>query len=220
MQSLERNQLSKLIEESQKNIKDVPRNYIGASSIGSDCLRQIWYEYKGYPKIGVPSKTRRTWDIGKHLESLVLYWLETSGVSIEREWIGLHSVKVPEFHGHIDAALIKDTFIHSILEIKTAKDSSFKEFVNNGLREWNAQYYAQVQSYMGMSGINSATILVLNKDSSELADETVVFDKEFYEQLEIKALQIANSTVAPPRISNSPIWYRCKICSFRKVCHE
>ena len=41
------NKISKIIEKHQGSIVDEVRDYIGASSIGSECLRQIWYEFKG-----------------------------------------------------------------------------------------------------------------------------------------------------------------------------
>ena len=72
---------------------------------------------------------------------------------------------------------------------------------------------------MGMSSILNAYILVLNKDNSELSDEFVEFDEEFYKTLQSKAWMIANASVEPPRISASPLWYACKTCKFNKVCH-
>jgi len=214
-----RDKLSKRIEKHQERNEDDARDYIGASSIGSDCLRQIWYQYKGVKAEAVPAKFRRTWAIGKKLEHLVVEWLTNAGVKVDKTDKTYAARNVPIFKGHFDGLV----FIGgkwSILEVKTAKDASFKIFVKKGLKVWNPQYYAQVQSYMGMSGINSTYILVLNKDNSDLSDELVVFDKEFYEKLEAKALMIATAVVAPPKIHGSPLWYQCKMCKFNKVCHK
>lgn len=213
-----RDKLTKIIEKSQALIEDEIRDYIGASSIGSDCLRQIWYQYKGVKAELVPTKTRRTWAIGKRLEGLILEWLEAAGLRIELLHITLSSENLPVFSGHIDALVwIGDK--KSILEVKTAKDASFKIFFSKGLKIWNPQYYAQVQAYMGMSGIISTYILVLNKDNSEISDEFVVFDEEFYKKLEAKAELIASAVSPPPRVNGSPIWYQCKVCKFNKTCH-
>jgi hypothetical protein len=108
----------------------------------------------------------------------------------------------------------------AIIEIKTAKDASFMIFIKKGLKGWNPQYYAQVQSYMGMSGIHKAYILVLNKDNSDISDELVTFDKVFYEQICRKAFLIANIEEAPARVHDSPLWFQCKMCKFNKVCHK
>ena len=212
--------LSSIIEKHQNKTDDSEaRNYIGASSIGSECLRKIWYEYKGFKGAGVPAKTRRTWDLGKHIESLIIAWLVNAGLKIETSDFTYVSENVPNFQGHFDGILIEKNAKY-ILEIKTAKNSSFNIFVKKGLKVWNPQYYAQVQSYMGLSGIHGAYILVLNKDNSELSDEFVAFDEIFYEALEDKALMISIAKFEPPKINASPLWVTCKMCKFNKECHK
>ena len=217
----QRDTLTKLIERNQETIEDAPRDYIGASIIGSECMRQIWYEYKGYKGIEVPTKTRRTWAIGKALESLVIGWLMRAGIkNYDLDNINpLSQINIPYFQGSIDS-LIEISNTTYILEIKTAKDASFKIFVKKGLREWNFQYYCQIQSYMGMSGIFSAYIVVLNKDNSELSDELIIFDAPVYQRLKEKARIVSEYQEPPARISNSPIWFQCKLCKFNKVCHK
>ena len=215
-----RDTLTKIIEKHQSKDDDQVRDYIGASIIGSDCLRQIWYEFKGAKAESVPAKTRRTWAIGKKLESLVLEWLDSAGFEVDSKNIPTLSASgIPDFIGHFDATIVIKKKYY-ILEIKTAKDASFKIFVKSGVKLWNPQYYAQIQSYMGMSSIHSTYILVLNKDTSELSDELVVFDEEYYKQLEKKALLISTAVIEPPRINGSPMYFKCKICKFNKVCHK
>jgi hypothetical protein len=223
-----RDKLSSLIQNYQDTIGDEVRDYIGASSIGSDCLRQIWYQYKGVQPESVPAKIRRTWAIGKRLEGLIIEWLFDAEIQVQVFASTLKSKIVPFFQGHIDAMV----FINgekSILEIKTAKDASFNIFIKKGLKAWNPQYYAQVQSYIGMcreseiselNRINSAYILVLNKDTSDISDELVLFDEDFYLELEDKALSISSAVAIPPKINGSPLWYQCKTCKFKKVCHQ
>jgi hypothetical protein len=46
--------LTKKIEKFQESVVDDVRDYVGASSIGSDCLRQIWYQFKGIAAEGIP----------------------------------------------------------------------------------------------------------------------------------------------------------------------
>lgn len=213
--------LTKRIEKYQAHDSKDVRDYIGASSIGSDCLRQIWYEFKGTKAEKVPTKTRRTWAIGKWLEHLVMEWLDDANITLGVLPVRtLKSALVPKFQGHVDSVWIKKGLAHAIIEIKTAKDASFKIFVKKGVKVWNPQYYAQIQSYMGMSGIHSTYILVLNKDNSDLSDELVTFDPVFYAALEQKALMISTAVVSPPKINGSPLWYQCKMCKFNKICHK
>lgn len=214
-----KNTLTKKIEKAQSRDDKKTRDYIGASAIGADCLRQIWYEFKGYEAEAVPTKIRRTWAIGKHLEGLVIEWLNQASIDIA-PWTDLVAEDMPYFKGHVDSVWMKNGKPFAIIEIKTAKDASYMIFIKKGLRTWSPQYYAQIQSYMGMSGIHQTYIIVLNKDNSDIADELVTFDEAFYEQLCRKAFLIANIEEMPPRINESPLWYQCKMCKFNKVCHK
>ena len=223
---MSRDKISKKIEKYQSLIEDDERDYIGASSIGSDCLRAIWYQFKGVKAQKVPSKFRRTWAIGKALEQVVHNWLCDVGIVVVRSWPELVHPTMPFFKGNVDGVWMKSRYkIHdqkpkAIIEIKTAKDASFKIFVKKGVKAWNPQYYAQIQAYMGLSGIHSTYILVLNKDNSDISDELVLFDPEFYKKLEEKAAFVNGANVEPPRIHGSALWYQCKMCKFNKVCHK
>lgn len=214
---IEKDKLKKIIANSQYCIESKPRDYIGASIIGSDCLRQIWYEFKGETG-AIAENIIRTFEIGKNLEALVIDWLIRAGLNIVCSNDSYVSCDNPLFKGTADAVLVTNDECY-IIEIKTAKNSSFNTFVKKGLQLWNSQYYAQIQSYMGMSGLHKAYILVLNKDNSELSDELVLFDARYYQILEEKAHIIARAVCPPPRVSNSPLWFQCKTCKFNKICH-
>src|SRR5882672_3526163 len=118
---MKKDTLTNLIEKSQEEYLDEPRNYIGASSIGSDCLRQIWYEFKGEKSTSVPAKTRRTWAIGKNLEGLIYEWLVVAGVNITVMQCDTFAEGLPFFRGNFDG-MIKIGEKLFVLEIKTAKD--------------------------------------------------------------------------------------------------
>ncbi len=216
---MSRNKLKKLIDVYQAHVNDEVRNYIGASAIGHDCWRKIWYELHGVKGESVEPKVRRTWDIGKALEKQIVAWLINAGAKVYTLDKTFHANECKLFQGHVDGVIVFGRK-KSILEIKTAKDASFKIFIKNGLKVWNPQYYAQIQSYMGMSGVNSAYILVLNKDNSDISDEYIVFDEEFYNSLVAKASMIERAVLEPPKVNGSPCWYQCKMCKFHKVCHK
>jgi hypothetical protein len=212
--------LSKILD-SAKVSRETIRNYIGASSIGSSCVRQIWYGYKGVSGEPITPRLYRTFEVGHKLEKMVVELLLEAGVIIERGRTELQAQEMRFFRGHVDAVIL-DNHLNdeAILEIKTAKDSSFKQFVNKGLLSWSPMYYAQVQAYMGMMSIHKAYVLCINKDTSELHDEEVLFDASFYDGLKFKAQIIHDADEPPPRVNNSPAYFVCKQCKFRKVCHD
>jgi len=214
--------LSRKIEANLKVPREKKRDYIGASQIGSPCMRQTWYELNG--KFGLPvlPRLQRTFDIGNRLEGLVVSILEDAGYKLIKPDEFNHHLdqfddELEFFRGHCDAILQEP---NAILEIKTANDSSFKMFVKKGLMLWSPRYYSQLQAYMGMSGIHLGNLICINKDTSELHDEFIRFDPGFYEELKHRARSIKESLVEPPKVNSSPFFYLCRMCKFREECHQ
>jgi len=197
------------------------RNYIGASSIGSQCVRALWYGLYSQYKPEYSAQLLRTFEVGKRLEAMLLDCLDLCGLEIQRPnkdnaFLAVADKEVSLFQGHMDALWVNE----GILEIKTARDASFRVFQKKGLRLWYPVYYAQVQAYMGMSGIVKAYVLAINKDTSEVHDECVTYDAGYYETLRAKAKKIIELDKAPCRVNESPLYFVCKMCAYRKVCHQ
>lgn len=201
--------------------EDKSRPYIGASNIGSDCLRQIWYGLKCCKSVPNLARNQRNMDIGKKFEGMILDWLESAGLTVIRphpsnHYLEYFDAELPYFRGHADALL---PTLNAVIDIKVIKASSYREFVNKGIKAWSPIYYAQLQSYMGMGNIPHAYLLALNKDTAELHDEKVDFDEPHYKFLKHRAEIIANSVSEPVRISSNPSWWLCKLCKYRSTCH-
>lgn len=215
--------LSAIIDNSLSRRLEEGRNYIGASSIGSPCERKIWYSFTGVQGDSIAPSMRRTFDIGKRLELMILDYLTEAGLDIIRQdnLLGYASKNVRELQGHVDGIWLRPwPDEQAIIEIKTAKDSSFRVFQKAGLLKWYPVYYAQVQAYMGMSGIKTTFVIAINKDTSELHDEFVNFDPDYYRELEFKAARISESLIAPEKINNSPLYFVCRTCQYKGTCHE
>ena len=211
------------LKQALENHTDAPRNYIGASGIGNPCERKIWYSYKGLAGKDKP-ELKLTFEIGKRLEAMILDIFEKTPIQVIRpseENCDLFCVDkdLPSFSGHMDAILVLESGERIILDIKTAKASSYAKFVNQGLKAWNMQYYAQLQAYMGMTGLNRAILLAINKDSSEMHEEWVWFNDIYYQELKMKAARIIDCEVEPARINKSPLFYLCRMCSYSEKCH-
>ena len=204
--------------------EEEPRRYIGASSIGKACNRSIWYAFSGVRGQVVPASLRITFDVGKYLEGMLSDYVELSGIRIERpneanNYLFVQDEEVPIFQGHMDAVIYFGDTPSAVLEIKTAKHSSFQHFKKHGLKDWSPSYYAQLQAYMGMGGFSRAVILVLDKDTSELHHEWIIYDDIFYHELRMKALAISTIGEPPEKINKSPFYFICSRCQFKNICH-
>lgn len=215
--------ITKILNKNSPSQVKKNRNYIGASSIGNKCARAIWYELEDFPAPPFSKTQERTFEIGNTLEKMLIEIMENSGLTIikpkeENNYLEFFDPQFPYLRGHADG-IIKD--YDAVLEIKTASNSSFNEFVKKGVKSWRPQYYSQMQCYMGMSEIRKAYILVLNKDTSEVCDEEIDYDPTHYEHL-VNLAEHIYETAEPgslPRISNLSGWYECKQCRFREPCH-
>ena len=218
---IEGQSLSKLIDKAvEETHVDDKREYIGSSSIGNPCARAIWYAYKGHEKKPLTAKQIRTFEMGKILEEMLKEQVRLLGFPLNdgAQFTACYDDDVKIFQGNVDGILeINGRFV--ILEIKTANDANFQTFVKKGLKEWSPTYYSQVQAYMGMKGVDSAYILVLNKNTAQLHDEHVKFDDIFYHELKAKAKIISESEEPPERINKNPMFYICSMCQYKEVCH-
>jgi hypothetical protein len=211
--------LSKIIYDALEKQPTEHRAYIGASSIGNPCERAIWYGLNKPESKEIDPKLTLTFNIGKSLESLLIELLK------RKELIGSPYTFIckdyPKFQGNADATLLDRNYnILALIEIKTAKDSSFNTFKKKGVFLWMPEYYDQIQSYLGMSEIQSCFLLVINKDSSELHEEVIHFDSERYKFLVAKAKRIGETFIEPAKINESASYFKCKMCFYRKICHE
>lgn len=205
--------------------QDEPRHYIGASSIGHDCMRYIWGGYHGIQGTPFTAKQKRIFEVGHRLEAMILDYMELSGFKVERPEKDTHGIPcrdeiLPEFRGNMDGILHLNDHHQAIIEIKTAKASEYKKFVDKGLKSWRYSYYSQCQSYMGMSGIHSVFFAVLNKDTAELHGEWVVFDEIVYSELQAKAITIHGLSEPPPKLNENPCFMTCQMCKYKDLCHK
>lgn len=201
-----------LIHESLSQVTEEKRNYLGASSIGRPCMRALYYDFHGAPREKISTELFLIFELGKSVEEIILSVLPVVFLT-KRVCKGLEF-----FQGTPDAVINLDGLDY-ILEIKTANSSSFTQAQKNGVRRWRPQYYDQVQAYMGLSGIEQAIVLVFNKDNSQLYEEVIKFDKLHYELLVERARQIGSATEPPSKLNESPMFYICRMCEFRKHCH-
>lgn len=202
---------------SKKN-NEKPRDYLGASEIGHPCLRKVWYSYHLKNKKDTSAKTLMTFDVGHYLERMIIDHLNESEIKL-MDGFNITSNTIP-IYGHVDAFAVDKNGEVYIVEIKTACNSQFNIFKNKSLVGWKMQYYAQIQSYMGIYGIRKAILLAINKDTSDMHEEVVNFDLEYYENLKERAEYILASEDPPEKINKNPCFFICKICPFLRICHE
>ena len=220
--------LSLLIDRALEALPETPRNYLGASRIGEPCARALQFEFfnasKEKPFSG---QTLRTFAIGHALEDLAVGWLQAAGVIIGGRQSSFSTAN-GLIRGHCDGVIqggpIDFGPFPRFLEIKTASAKKWREFEKHHIQKANPVYYAQVQMYMSYLNLqNPALFMVINKDSSELYFEDVIFDPQAAQEALDRGVRIIQACLAGellPGVSDDPNFYLCPWCSWQSRCHD
>ena len=193
------------------------RTYLGMSSIGDPCARKIWYGFRGYTPSVLDGRIEMIFSLGNAVEAEVLKWLRQGGYQIEEqqsEYSALNGL----FRGHCDGIIEGITQRKHILEIKSASASRFKAFQTSSIAAVSPTYYAQVQCYMGYSGLDRAVWVVMCKNTCELYVERCHFEYEQFRRIELRARNIINNNHPPDRLYPKEPGRECEMCEYRGHC--
>ena len=204
------------------------RTYLGASSIGHECEMFLWLGFRGAFHELFSGRMYRLFNRGQREEAVFCDDLRKIGCEVREtdpetgaqfavSDLGGH------FGGHLDgicrglAEAPKQWFV---TEFKTHSSASFKKLVKEGVRSAKPMHFAQMQVYMGKTGLAKALYMAVDKDTDDLWCEIVDFDRATYERYMARAKHIVD-TARPERCASRPDDWRCKACAAHALCwHE
>lgn len=202
------------------------RAYLGASIIGHECDRYLWYNFRGCCHENIEGRMYRLLETGDLEEIRFINDLRSIGCEVyDRDDTTGEQFAISDFGGHFSGHLdgcgkgipsAEQTW--HVLEFKTHKASSFVKLLKDGVQKTKPMHYAQMQVYMHKTGMTRALYLAKNKDTDELYAERVHYDKEFAERLMEKARRIIFTNVVPERAFNRADYYQCRWCSAHDLC--
>ena len=203
------------------------RRHLGASVVGGDCKRAVWYGFRWAKTIKHKARTLRIFRRGQDEESKIVEWLRMAGIEVidkdpetgEQFYFKSHG---GHFAGSVDgfATAIPDIPLQwALLEFKTHNMKSFKDFETKKLIDAKPQHMAQIQTYMRAFKLDWCLYIAVCKDNDELYFEMVPHVPEISAAILERASDIIFKEEAPARISNDPTWYRCKWCEYHDICH-
>ena len=218
--------VARIYEAYENDAEDGNRPHLGASLIGHACERYLWLTFRWVDAKKFPGRMLRLFETGQLEEARFVKNLRRIGVEVHdvtpdgRQWrvsdLGGH------FGGSMDGACVglpEAPKTWHVLEFKTHNDKSFNDLTKNGVAKAKPQHYAQMQIYMGLTGMERAMYLAVNKNTDELYSERVDFDPVEFAKLKARAERVINANEPPLRCSNDPSWYVCKMCDFHAHCH-
>ena len=206
---------------------EVPRGYLGGSSIGEECNRKLWYGFRWASKPTFSGRMYRLFQTGHLAEPRFIKDLRDVGVEVfERDpKTGLQfafSDVYGHFRGNTDGLAKRvpgGGARPHLLECKTHSAKSFADLKKKGVEAAQPKHWTQMNTYMGWGKYERALYVAVNKDTDELHIERTKFDPTAFLQTQAKAERIIFATVPPARLSDDPAFYKCKLCDHNLVCH-
>ena len=203
------------------------RNHLGASGIGKECSRAIWYSWRWATRSNHSGRMLRLFETGHQAESRFIHDLRRVGVTVMAvdpetgQQFNLRDAS-GHFGGSMDSVAIG--FVEApkawhVCEFKTHSEKSFNSLKKDGVEKSKPQHFAQMQVYMHLAGIERAFYLAVNKNTDELYQERIRYDAECALRLVAKAARIIASVEPPARISTDPGHFECKFCDHSAVCY-
>lgn len=206
------------------------RNHLGASLIGRECERMLWYGFRWAKEVVHTGRLYRLFNRGHREEARFVEWLTGIGFTVQelnpetgKQW------RVSALHGHYGGSCDGVAYLparydypHKLLtEYKTnGTGAGFNKVVEKGVTLAKPDHFAQQSTYGRYMGIEYSLYGNINKNDDSLHIEIVKLDHKYAEDLERKAFRIVSAQTAPRRISDARQFTACAICDYVDVCHD
>jgi hypothetical protein len=211
----------------QKQYDDGPRSHLGASIIGHECERYIWFSFRWMYYQVFSGRMQRLFQRGHLEEHRIFQWLEGIGFRTQAVTVEGTQIRIVFAEGHGGGStdgigilpLRYGSFEPLLLEMKTQKDKKFSILQGSGVQKEKPMHFIQASVYGRQLGIHYCLYIAVNKEDDDLNVEVIELDWGLADAELAKAEKIINSHFPPPRISENPSFWKCKFCPAVAVCH-
>lgn len=210
----------------EKEANKRPRFYLGASVIGHQCERKLWYNFRFIGLEQFSGRMLRLFARGHREEAYAIGNLRAAGCEVSETDPNTgrqYSFFSAGFGGSCDGIILSGVpeapEKPHVLEIKTHSKKSFDELEKEGVEKSKPQHFAQMQVYMEAFGVDRALYYAVCKDDDRIYVDRVRLNKDVVQWCVNRAQRIIFDNRLPPPLSKDPTWYECKYCSAKGVCH-
>ena len=193
--------------------KDKEQHHFYITDAGK-CARALFFKFKNVPRKEMGANILRLFDHGDHIHQLIMKPL----LSIREIHVVAAEVKIPPqelISGRADA-IISDGKDLYVLDIKSMNSMIFKN-----LDQAKEENIDQLQLYLHYFKIPKGILLYVNKDTQELKEFVVNYDKKWANMLLAglsKLKKDIDSNIIPGRLAEYPDNWQCRYCQFKTVC--
>ena len=202
------------------------RQYLGASTIGSDCLRKIQYDWMVNSEH--LSQTRDIFRRGHLLEELSRQHFIRAGFKFAPNERLAFSAANGLFRGHADGIIEEGPVLPGVgypcvWEHKALGAKGWRNLERDGIERAYPQYAAQIwiyQTYLNVAE-HPAIFTALNANTCERLHMLVPFNAEQAQACSDRAIAVIKATRAGellPRAYDNPKDWRCRMCGHAARC--
>ncbi len=193
--------------------RDREQHHFYITDVGK-CARSIFFKFKNAPRKKMEAHVLRLFDHGDHIHQLIMKPL----LSIRELHVVASEVNIPPqeiISGRSDA-IISDGKNMYVLDIKSMNSMIFDK-----LAEPKEENINQIQLYLHYFKIPKGILLYVNKNSLELKEFVLPYDKKRVLAL-LKGLDETKkkieADIIPDRLSDYPENWQCRYCQFKDIC--
>ena len=202
--------------------KKEKRNHVGASILGTECDRKLWYMINQPNEIDDP-RTIRIFELGDAIENELVRFFRQAGLTVydKDENGNQFGFDDGDIKGKTDGVVmgLPESSQPHLLEFKSASNKNFKAFEKDGVNG-NEVYKAQCHIYMLKMKLNRCLFVVYNKDTSAIYYERFKVDKTYAEIMLARGREILNAKEMPSRKYKKSTFFKCKMCDWSKECWQ
>ena len=217
--------INDLIEEAEPPEKN-EREYLGASAIGSECLRKIQFDWWCTP--AHLTQTRDIFARGHFFEELSRQHLIRAGFKFASPERLSFKAANGLFRGHADGILVSGpelpgTDYPALWEHKCLSDKGWRMLERDGIEKAYPYYAAQVWIYQAYLEVTEhpAIFTAVNGNTCARLHLLIPFNVEQAQAWSDRAVTVIEATRAGellPRAYDDPNDWRCKACGHRERC--
>ena len=208
--------------------QDPFRTHLGASGLGDECARKVWYGFRWATKPKFQGRILRLFNRGHLEEGRVIALLLAIGVTVYQQDEHGKQFRISFAEGHAGgsgdgvAVGIPDLTPGTacLLEFKTHSDKYFTQMVKDGVRAAKFEHYVQMNLYMRKMGLAVGLYVAVNKNNDDIYMELVPLDVAIADKFLERGEKIVWLESAPNKLNESPGFFKCRMCDHRNVCHN
>lgn len=225
--ALNKKTVSAIFTRYETEVEDWRRSHLGASLIGRECHRELWYSFRWTIKPDFEGRILRLFERGHREEEWVAEDLRGIGVELltldprtdEQFRVSWHNGHFGGGADGIGRGFLEAPKTWHLWECKTANKKQFDILQSKGVKEAKREHYDQMQVYMHGLKLKRAFYSCVCKDDDRIYTERIYYVEDEAEAIIAKAGTIIESSEPLSKISEDLSWWKCKFCNARPICH-